>query len=160
MVPHNSERVVEEGLVPRRAARIAVTRATSLAVIAALAVCGCAHGADADNAGALDAIAHGRTGAEVTVEGRVLRVLSTSDGESGMHQRFVVAVKSSKYEQDVLIADNVSIARAAPVRAGDDVTVRGELAIDPSGPVIHWTHHDPRGRHEAGFIRDNGVMYY
>ena len=58
-----------------------------------------------------------------------------------------------------LVADNISIARAAPVRAGDDVTVRGELAIDPSGPVIHWTHHDTRGRHESGFVRLNGVLY-
>jgi len=160
MVPHNSERVVEKALAVRRAARIVVTRSTPLAVIAALAVFGCARGADADNAGALDAIAHGRSGSEVTVEGRILRVLSTSDSESGAHERFVVAVISGGDEQDVLVADNISIARAAAVRAGDDVTVRGELAIDPSGPVIHWTHHDPRGRHEAGFIRDRGVTYY
>jgi uncharacterized protein DUF3465 len=148
MVPHNSERVV------------AVTRGTSLAVVAALAVCGCAlNGGNADNAGALDAIAQGRTGAEVIVEGDVLQVLSTSDSETGDHERFVVAVKSGADEQDVLVADNISIARAAPVHAGDDVTVKGELAIDPTGPVIHWTHHDPSGRHEAGFIRDHGVIY-
>jgi hypothetical protein len=148
MVPHNSERVV------------AVTRGTPLAAVAALAVCGCAlNGGNADNAGALNAIAQGRTGAEVIVEGNVLQVLSTSDSEGGAHERFVVAIKSGGDEQDVLVADNISIARAAPVRAGDDVTVKGELAIDPTGPVIHWTHHDPRGRHEAGFIRDHGVIY-
>jgi hypothetical protein len=148
MVPHNSERVV------------AVTRNTGFALIAALAACGCAlNGGNADNAAALNAIAQGRTGAEVIVEGSVKRVLSTSDSESGAHERFVVAVKSGSDEQDILVADNISIARAAPVRVGDDVTVKGELAIDPSGPVIHWTHHDPRGRHEAGFIRDHGVIY-
>ena len=147
MVPHNSERVVETALTP-------------IAVLFALAICGCAlNGGNADNAGALRAIAQGRTGAEVIVEGNVLRVLSTSDSESGAHERFVVAVKSGGDEQDILIADNISIARAAPVRAGDDVTVKGELAVDPTGPVIHWTHHDPRGRHEAGFIRDHGVIY-
>ncbi len=148
MVPHNSERVV------------AVTSGTPFAVIAGLALCGCAlNGGNADNAGARNLIAQGRTGAEVIVEGSVLRVLHTSDSDSGAHERFVVAVKSGRDEQDILVADNISIARAAPVRAGDDVTVKGELAIDPTGPVIHWTHHDPRGRHVAGFIRDHGVIY-
>ena len=93
------------------------------------------------------------------MDGVVARVLPTQSGAQGVHEQFVVAVRAGNAEQDVLVADNISIARAAPVRAGDDVTVRGELAIDPSGPVIHWTHHDTRGRHESGFVRLNGVLY-
>jgi hypothetical protein len=132
---------------------------------AALSVLGCVlascsiGGANPDNARALDAIANGRSGTEVTVEGAVVQVLATSGGTQGSHERFIVAVRAGSAEQDVLVADNISIGRAAPVRRGDEVTVKGELAIDPSGPVIHWTHHDPRGRHESGFVRDNGVLY-
>ena len=33
------------------------------------------------------------------------------------------------------------------MRAGDDVQVRGEYIYDPRGGIIHYTHHDPRGRH-------------
>jgi hypothetical protein len=116
-------------------------------------------GVHPDNAGALDAIAHGQSGTEVTVEGPVVEVLATHSGEQGVHEQFIVAVRANNAEQDVLVADNISIGRAAPVRKGDDVTVRGELAIDPSGPVIHWTHHDPRGRHQSGYVRLNGVLY-
>ena len=135
------------------------------ATFATLAVIGCVlascsiGGIKPDNAGALDAIANGRSGSEVTVEGSVVRVLETHGGTQGLHERFVIAVRAGNAEQDLLVADNVSIGRAAPVRPGDEVTVKGELAIDPSGPVIHWTHHDPRGRHESGFVRDKGVLY-
>jgi hypothetical protein len=116
-------------------------------------------GANPDNAGALNAITHGQSGEEVTIEGPVLRVLATQDGAQGAHEQFIVAVRANEAEQDVLVADNISIGRAAPVHQGDDVIVRGELAIDPSGPVIHWTHHDPRGRHQSGFVRLKGVLY-
>jgi hypothetical protein len=119
----------------------------------------CSIGARSDNAAALDDIAHGRSGVEVTVDGPVVRLLAMHGGAQGVHERFIVAVRAGDVEQDILVADNISIGRVAPVRIGDDVTVRGELAIDPSGPVIHWTHHDPRGRHESGFVRDRGVLY-
>jgi Protein of unknown function (DUF3465) len=138
---------------------------TRLAACATLTLFGCMlascsiGGVEPDNAGALDAIANGRSGSEVTVEGPVVRVLATHGGTQGVHERFVVAVRAGKVEQDLLVADNISIGRGAPVRPGDKVTVKGELALDPSGPVIHWTHHDPRGHHESGFVRDNGVLY-
>ncbi len=133
---------------------------TCAAAFVALVCSSCAlNGGNADNAGALDAIAQNRDGVEVTVEGPVIHVLAESNGESGTHDRFVIEVRSGSKEQDILIADNVSIGRTAPIQEGDDVTVKGVLAIDPSGPVIHWTHHDPSGRHESGFIRDRGVLY-
>jgi hypothetical protein len=138
---------------------------TRPATFAALAFFGCAFascsigGIRPDNAGALDAIANGRSGSEVTVEGSVVRVLETHGGTQGVHKRFVVAVRAGSAEQDLLVADNISIGRTAPIQPGDEVTVKGELAIDPSGPVIHWTHHDPRGRHESGFVSYKGVLY-
>jgi hypothetical protein len=140
-------------------------RSRQAAACTAIVILGCAltrctlGGVHPDNAGALDAIAHGQSGAEVTVEGPVVRVLATHGGAQGVHEQFIVAVRANSAEQDVLVADNISIGRAAPVRKGDDVTVRGELAIDPSGPVIHWTHHDPRGRHQSGYVRLNGILY-
>jgi uncharacterized protein DUF3465 len=58
------------------------------------------------------------------------------------------------------VVDNVSIAPRVPVHPGDHVSVKGEL-IQPRGgpPIVHWTHHDPRGRHAGGYVELNGQVY-
>jgi len=58
------------------------------------------------------------------------------------------------------VIDNVSVAPRIGVSPGDRVVVQGELI--PSGkrgPLVHWTHHDPSGRHVDGFIEWNGRAY-
>ena len=58
------------------------------------------------------------------------------------------------------VVDNVSLAPRVPAHPGDRVTVQGELVHDRGGPpIVHWTHHDPRGRHPSGFIALNGRVY-
>ncbi len=58
------------------------------------------------------------------------------------------------------VVDNVSIAPSLAVHSGDRVEVSGEMVHDPGRlPVVHWTHHDPSGRHAGGFIRWNGRVY-
>ena len=60
----------------------------------------------------------------------------------------------------VRIIDNVDIAPPVPVRPRDRVEVRGELVHDRGQmPIVHWTHHDPQGRHVDGFIRLRGHVY-
>ncbi len=60
----------------------------------------------------------------------------------------------------VQIVDNVDIAPRVPVRPGDRIEVRGEMVHDPGRmPVVHWTHHDPQGRHAGGFIQLGGRVY-
>mgnify|MGYP001449195028 CR=1 FL=1 len=128
------------------------------AALAALLLWGCG-GGRAANGRALDDIAAGRSGDEVIVEGRVARVLHPEYGPSGEHERFVVTVSDGLHSADVLVAHNVGISPYVPLRRGDDVVVKGVLAIDFGGPVIHWTHHDPRFRHASGFIQVHGHMY-
>jgi hypothetical protein len=58
------------------------------------------------------------------------------------------------------IVDNVDLAPRVPVAAGDRIAVHGELVHDPGRqPVVHWTHHDPAGRHPDGWIDWNGRRY-
>ena len=119
----------------------------------------CAAAVRPDNAAAFADIEAGRSGDEVTVEGVVTHVGRTSGGAGGAHEHFDIRISSGAAEQDILIADNITVGVQAPVKRGDDVIVRGVLEIDPGGPVIHWTHHDPANRHVAGFVMLGGRMY-
>lgn len=72
------------------------------------------------------------------------------------HEAFDVATPCGPLE----VVDNVDIAPSVPVRPGDRIDVRGEMVHDRGRPpIVHWTHHDPQGRHEDGFIRLRGRVY-
>lgn len=139
-----------------------VTRVLAIAAFAfALAACGAAQPAAPDNLAAIEDIQEHRSGQEVTVEGTVAQTPRVVHGPTGRHQDFVVEVSSGRGEQQlILIAHNIDISTEVPLQEGDDVIVHGELDLDRTGPVIHWTHHDPRGRHAPGFIQiKNGPTY-
>ena len=113
----------------------------------------------ADNAAAIADITQGRSGDEVVVQGSVADVAGVEEGPSGRHELFTVTITNGAKRVGVLVAHNVGIAPFVPVHRGDVVIVKGELAIDPSGPVLHWTHHDPRFRHQPGFVELRGRTY-
>jgi hypothetical protein len=124
----------------------------------ALAACSLAP-PPANNQRALDDIAARRSGAEEVVSGTVLRVLPIHAGPSGVHERFIVAVNAGGSSLPLYVADNISIGQLAPLHAGDRVTVKGALAFDDFGPLLHWTHRDPRMRHVPGFVMVGGHVY-
>ena len=93
---------------------------------------------------------------QVLVFGRVISVLS-DDTNGDRHQRFVVQLSNS---QTLLVAHNVDIApRVSNLRVGDQLYIYGEYEWNSQGGVIHWTHHDPNGRHVNGWIEKNGVVF-
>jgi hypothetical protein len=96
-----------------------------------------------------------RSNVEVETGGRVTRVLP-DDRQGSRHERFVVKVDGGT---GVLVAHNLDLAPRVPVTVGDSVEVRGEYEWNSQGGVIHWTHRDPDGRHEAGWIRLRGRLY-
>ena len=83
--------------------------------------------------------------------------LLPDDNDGSRHQRFILQLASG---QTLLVAHNIDVAgRIDSLRVGDRVEFSGEYEWNPKGGVIHWTHHDPRGRHEAGWIRHGGKTY-
>ena len=118
-----------------------------------LVVAGCGD-TTADNAALRSALAAGQT-AEVTVQGRVVALLSDGNGPDGPHQRFDLDVGGGVV---VEVDHNLTLAERVPLSTGATVTVHGEFAPDPGHPVIHYTHH-ATGRHEGGWIEFNGQTY-
>ena len=97
-----------------------------------------------------------RSDVQVRGTGEVTRLLS-DDNEGSRHQRFIVTLPTG---QTVLIAHNIDLAqRIDALRQGDQVSFYGEYEWNPQGGVVHWTHHDPAGRHPGGWIDHNGQRY-
>jgi hypothetical protein len=93
-----------------------------------------------------------RSGVQVASEGVVERVLS-DDNAGSRHQRFILRLDSG---HNVLVAHNIDRApRLRALQPGDRVAFFGEYAWNAKGGVIHWTHHDPKGRHIAGWLSHN-----
>lgn len=102
------------------------------------------------------AFASGTSNIQVEGEGTVSRVLP-DDLDGSRHQRFIVELASG---QTVLIAHNIDIApRIAGLEEGDSVSFGGEYVWNAKGGVIHWTHHDPQGKHAGGWVLHNGKTY-
>jgi hypothetical protein len=132
-------------------------RTAAAGLILGLLLTACGAPARADNAAiAADFAAH-RSNGEVTAEGTVVRLLPDQSGPGGRHERFIVDLAGQHLT--VEIEHNVSIGSRVPVEIGDQVVVHGEYVWNAQGGLIHFTHHDPQGTHEAGYIIDNGTRY-
>ena len=91
-----------------------------------------------------------RSGVSVTGEGVVVEVLP-DDNDGSRHQRFILKLSSG---HTILVAHNIDLAARIPaLQTGERVAFRGVYEWNSEGGVVHWTHGDPRGRHEAGWVR-------
>lgn len=95
-------------------------------------------------------------GAMIESVGTVKRILP-DDNEGSRHQRFILELGSG---QTVLVAHNIDLApRIDSLKIDDTVLFRGQFETNDRGGVVHWTHHDPRGDHPAGWLEHNGRRY-
>ena len=93
---------------------------------------------------------------QVQGSGVVTKVLK-DDTKDLKHQKFLLKVSDNI---TILIAHNIDLApRVADINAGDVIEFKGEYIYTPKGGTVHWTHKDPRGHHQGGWLRHNNRTY-
>ena len=103
-----------------------------------------------------EAYRHQRSDVQLQGSGKVKRVLS-DDNKGSRHQRFILELPSGL---SLLVAHNIDLApRIEGLRRGDEVGFYGEYEWNNQGGVMHWTHHDPAGRHVGGWLKHAGRTY-
>ncbi len=89
------------------------------------------------------------------VRGFVRRLLS-DDNDGSRHQRFIIDIGDRR---TLLIAHNIDLASRIPLGMGDRVQVRGMYEWNDLGGLLHWTHHDPHGAEEGGWVKYRRKKY-
>lgn len=93
---------------------------------------------------------------QVSGSGTVIKLLA-DDNDGSRHQRFLLRLNSGR---TLLISHNIDLApRIESLQPGDTVEFNGEYEWNAKGGLVHWTHHDPQGRHVTGWLRHRQRTY-
>ena len=91
----------------------------------------------------------------MSAEGTVIKNLK-DDTKGSQHQKFLLKLAS---DVTLLVAHNIDLAPRAPVSEGDKIKIRGRYEWNNRGGVLHWTHHDSKGKIEGGWIYADNKYY-
>lgn len=91
----------------------------------------------------------------VGFNGKIVQKLK-DDNSGSRHQKFLISPTNGI---TLLVAHNIDLAQRVPINKGDTISLYGRYEWNSRGGVIHWTHHDPKGKKKGGWIKANGKVY-
>jgi len=91
----------------------------------------------------------------MSTEATVIKNLK-DDKKGSQHQKFLIKLAP---DITLLVAHNIDLSPRAPVTEGDKIKIKGRYEWNNRGGVLHWTHHDPKGKKEGGWIYADGRYY-
>lgn len=136
----------------------AIRSSRLLLAAAVAALCACAATQSPDDGALCAAYAAGRSHVEVVADGTVTRILGVQQGRVSPHEGFLFRLATG-CSVIVRVESNTDFTGPISLTRGEHVLVKGEYEYYPLGGVIHWTHRDPRLRHDGGYIEAGGRTY-
>ncbi|WP_299876196.1 DUF3465 domain-containing protein [uncultured Cocleimonas sp.] len=91
----------------------------------------------------------------VGLNATVIKLLK-DDLTGSRHQKFLIKVENG---MTLLVSHNIDLAPRVPIKQNDQISLQGRYEWNNRGGVIHWTHHDPKGKKAGGWISVNGKKY-
>ena len=91
----------------------------------------------------------------MSAEATVVKNLK-DDTKGSQHQKFLIELAP---DITLLVAHNIDLSPRAPVAKGDKIKIKGRYEWNNRGGVLHWTHHDPKGKKDGGWIYADGRYY-
>lgn len=96
------------------------------------------------------------SGTQLTSEGKITHIFPTADSGTD-YQKFIVQLGIG---QSILVMHNMELGAAIEGLAiGEYIEVYGEYQWTADGGIIRWTHQDPLGKHQAGWVKYKGRIY-
>jgi hypothetical protein len=92
----------------------------------------------------------------IGLNGKVIKLLK-DDLSGSRHQKFLIKISP---DTSLLISHNIDLAARIPLKKNDEISLRGRYEWNNRGGVIHWTHHDPKGKKQGGWIKHHGKTYF
>jgi hypothetical protein len=106
---------------------------------------------------AIDRAFEGRNSDLIVAASATVIAVLPDDTIGDAHQRILTRLDSGL---TLLLSHNIDLApRVHRPQTGAAIAFKGEYEYNPKGGVVHWTHRDPKGWHEDGWVDYAGERY-
>lgn len=109
-----------------------------------------------DDSALVDVMASQRNAYYVEAGNLQVTKILPEDHQGLPHQKWVARTSTG---DSIVVIYNLDMGPKVPLKVGDHFAVGGQFIWSQRGPLIHWTHDDPRKNRPDGYVYHNGLVY-